>query len=148
MAEELRAFMGMTAFEELCRQWTIAQGQAGRLPCGKYPIEVQEVGGHWSRGVQVDVVAINWAERTILLGECKWGTGAVDRSTMGEMIETRAPRVLKILPDEGAGWKAHYAFFARAGFTTAARQEAADHHALLIDLETLNRDLCQEGGIP
>jgi uncharacterized protein len=28
-------------------------------------------GSHWSRTVQVDVVALNWQERAILRGECK-----------------------------------------------------------------------------
>ncbi|HUV91171.1 MAG TPA: DUF234 domain-containing protein [Anaerolineae bacterium] len=30
-----------------------------------------KVGSHWSRQAQADVVAINWRERAILLGECK-----------------------------------------------------------------------------
>ena len=45
----------------------------------------------------------------------------------------------------------HNAFFAgspepaegRTGFTEAARAEAAQHHAILVDLATLNRDLRQ-----
>lgn len=30
----------------------------------------------WGGGVQVDVVAINWREKALLLGEAKWGTDA------------------------------------------------------------------------
>ncbi len=41
----------------------------------------------------------------------------------------------------------HYAFFARAGFTDAARSLAQDHGALLIDLDRLDRDLQTEGGV-
>jgi len=40
----LRAFVGMTAFEELSRHWVIEQGRAGRLA-----LPVQEVGIHRSR---------------------------------------------------------------------------------------------------
>jgi hypothetical protein len=47
---------------------------------------------------------------------------------------------LKELPS-GEGWKAHYAFFARAGFTGAARAEAEALGALLVDLERLDADL-------
>ncbi|KAA3664093.1 MAG: hypothetical protein DWQ04_07480 [Chloroflexi bacterium] len=33
----------------------------------------ESVGSHWSRRVQVDVVALNWQTRWFLIGECKWG---------------------------------------------------------------------------
>jgi len=149
--EGLRAFVGLTAFEELSRQWVSEKGRAGKLP-----FEVQEVGSHWSRGVQdfgelsraVDVVGVNWAERAILLGECKWGAGAVDRSVVRELIEAKTSKVLKQLPDEGTGWRVHYAFFARAGFTDAARAVGEAVRARLVDLATLDRDLrgAAEGG--
>lgn len=126
--EGLRAFVGATAFEELCRQWVAAQGQKGQLP-----FEVQEVGSHWSREVQVDVVGVNWAERAILLGECKWGADAVGRDVVRELVD-KTPRVLKGLPGEGEGWQVRHALFARAGFTDAARQQAGSHKALLVDL--------------
>jgi AAA+ ATPase superfamily predicted ATPase len=132
----LRAFVGMTAFEELVRQWVTEQGRAGKLR-----LAVQEVGSHWSRAVQVDVVAINWAEQAILLGECKWGTGHVDRAVIREMLESKTPKVLKDLPEGGAGWKVHHAFFARTGFTEAAQAEARTVGAQLVDLATLDADL-------
>jgi hypothetical protein len=49
--------------------------------------------------------------------------------------------VLKDLPEGGEGWRVHYAFFARAGFTDAARTEAEAANAQLVDLETLDVDL-------
>jgi AAA+ ATPase superfamily predicted ATPase len=134
--EGLRAFVGMTAFEELGRQWTLEQGRAGTLP-----FEVREVGSHWSRRAQVDVVAVNWADHEILLGEAKWGTGAVGRSVVRELIDTKTPKVLKDLPGEGEGWRVHYAFFARAGFTNAAHAEAELVGAQMVDLERLDADL-------
>ena len=87
--------------------------------------------------MQVDVVAVHWAERSILLGECKWGVDAVGRSTVRELVEAKTPKVLNELPDHGVGWTVHYALFARAGFTDAAAAEARQHGALLVDLETL-----------
>jgi hypothetical protein len=41
----------------------------------------------------------------------------------------------------------HHAFFARAGFTDAARSLAQDHGALLIDLDGLDCDLRTAGGV-
>jgi len=139
--EGLRAFVGETAFEELCRQWVVEQGRTGALP-----LEVQEVGSHWSRRVQADVVAVNWAARAILLGECKWGAEAVDRGVVRDLIEAKTPRVLQDLPEAGAGWRVHHALFARAGFTAAARAEAGSVGARLVDLETLDADLQRAGG--
>jgi hypothetical protein len=134
--EGLRAFVGQTAFEELSRQWLVEQGQAGRLP-----FEPEEVGSHWSRQVQVDAVAVNWHQRSILLGECKWGTDQVGQDVIRETLERKTPLVLQTLPAAGGGWTAHYAFFARAGFTEAARALARTHGALLVDLDRLDQDL-------
>ncbi len=136
VSEQLRAFIGMTAFEELCRAWLLSRARAGRLP-----FAVEQVGSHWGGGVQVDVVAISWREKAILLGEAKWGTEPVKRNVVPELIAKKTPKVLKLLPDDGAGWTVHYAFFARAGFTDAARAEADAVGAELVDLERLDADL-------
>lgn len=138
LAEQLRAFVGMTTFEELCREWLLLQARANKLP---FPIE--EVGSHWGGGVQVDVVAINWREKAILLGEAKWQVDTVGRSLIKELVEQKTPLVLKTLPDEGSGWQVHYAFFARTGFTEAAQTEATAAHVLLVDLHRLDQDLAQ-----
>ena len=92
--EGLRAFVGLTAFEELSRHWVAEQGRAGRLP-----FEPQDVGSHWSRRVQVDVVAVNWRERAILLGECKWGADRVRRDVIRNLLEEKTPRLLQDLTD-------------------------------------------------
>lgn len=130
ISEGLRAFVGGTAFEEVCRSWTLQQAASGRLP-----FIPDAVGSHWSKDAQVDIVAINWREKAILLGECKWGADTVGRSIIRELIE-KTPRVVP-----GVDWKVYYAFFARAGFTDAARSEAASVNALIIDLEALDADL-------
>jgi len=132
IAEQFRAFVGLTAFEEVCREWTLAQARAERLP---FPPEI--VGSHWSKEAQVDVVALNWREKAILLGECKWGVNSVGRSVIRELAE-KSPRVVP-----GEDWRIHYVFFARAGFTDAARAEAESLEATLVDLETLDADLRQ-----
>lgn len=136
IGEQLRAFVGETAFEELCRQWVLVQARAGRLP-----FSPDRVGTHWGGGVQVDVVAVGWRERAALLGECKWGAEPMSRNVVRELIEKKSPRLLQRLPDDGADWMLHYALFARTGFTEAARAEADAHGALLVDLDTLDRDL-------
>jgi len=136
ISEQFRAFVGETAFEELCRNWTLARARAGKLP---FAPEI--VGSHWSQDVQVDVVALSWREQAILLGECKWGVDAVGRSVVRELVEAKTPKVLHALPDDGAGWTVHHALFARAGLTDAAQAEAQSHEAILVDLAMLDQDL-------
>ena len=58
-----------------------------------------------------------------------------------ELVEVKTPLVLRDLPDAGDGWAVRYAFFARAGFTGAARSLAQTHGALLVGLDQLDRDL-------
>lgn len=134
--EQLRAFVGEMAFEELCREWLLVRARSSRLP-----FSPDRVGAHWGGGVQADVVAVGWRERAILLGECKWGAEPVSRGVVRELIEEKTPRVLQRMPGDGLDWTVHYAFFARAGFTKAARAEAQARQALLVDLDTLDRDL-------
>jgi AAA+ ATPase superfamily predicted ATPase len=130
ISEQFRAFIGMTTFEELCRDWVAAQTRQGSMP-----FLFQHLGSHWSTEAQVDVVAINWQAKAILLGECKWGLEAVGRSVIRELID-KAPQVVP-----GSDWHVDYAFFARAGFTEAAIAEASQVNAQLVDLARLDQDL-------
>lgn len=130
ISDQFRAFVGMTAFEDLCREWVLVKAKAARLP-----LIPEVVGSHWSAQAQVDVVAINWRDKTILLGECNWGVRAVGRTVIQELVE----KTPKIVP--GEGWKVYYTYFARAGYSNAAREEAEKTDAILVDLETLDDDL-------
>ncbi len=131
----LRAFVGSTAWEELARAWVELPQATDVLG-----FMAQAVGSHWSRSVQIDVIAINWQTHDILLGECKWGAEAVDRTIVRELV-AKTPLVLADLPDRGVDWHVHYAIFARAGVTPAARQELATHHGIMVDLNQLYQEL-------
>ncbi len=134
--QQMRAFVGATVFEDMCREWVRQMAVAKSLP-----FNPQIVGSHWSKEVQVDVVAINWRSQDILLGECKWGGDAVSRRVVRDLIETKTGRVLGNLPDEGRDWTTHYTVFARGGFTEAAEAYAVDCGALCVDLVKLDQDL-------
>ncbi|MCE7989763.1 MAG: ATP-binding protein [Caldilinea sp. CFX5] len=136
----LRAFVGQTAFELLAQEWVRQQGRKGQLP-----FTPESVGSHWSRTVQVDVVGINWQRHELLLGECKWTGEPLDRQVIRELIEEKAAKVRRDLAETGTTWQLHFAFFARAGFTDAARREAAAHQAMLVDLAKLDQALHEVG---
>jgi uncharacterized protein len=130
ISDQFRAFVGLTAFEDLCREWVLVKARAGKLP-----MVPELVGSHWSTDAQVDVVAVNWHDKAILLGECKWGVDTVGRSVVRELVN-KTPKVVL-----SEGWQVYYIYFARAGFTDAAREEAQTVGAMLIDLEALDKDL-------
>lgn len=130
----LRAFVGQTAFEEICRTWVIEQAVAGHLP-----FLPDVVGRHWSADCEIDFVAIHWTQRKILLGECKWGANDVGVDVVRSLIEERGPRALQRLP--GEDWEVLYLFFARVGFTDPARHYAQAAGARLLTLEEIDADL-------
>ncbi|WP_165774767.1 ATP-binding protein [Candidatus Viridilinea mediisalina] len=128
----LRAFVGQTAWEELARAWVQAQGA-----CGALPFAPEVIGSHWDRRVQSDVVALSWRERTMLIGECKWGAEPVNRQTLRHLLEQTIPKTLAALPDGGQGWRVIPALFARAGTTPDALALLQEHQGLHVDLARL-----------
>ncbi|NJO82993.1 MAG: DUF234 domain-containing protein [Blastochloris sp.] len=102
------------------------------------------IGSHWSRTVQADVVAINWRERTILIGACKWGTDAVNRQIARHLMQHTIPKTVAALPDSGVGWRVVPALFARSGATPDAQSLMREHDGILIDLPTLYADLGED----
>ena len=129
--DHLLDFIGTHTFEELCREWVSDVAEMDELP-----FLPERVGSFWSRQAQVDVLAINWRTKNILLGECKWGQKPVGR----DVIQALVNKTDKVLPGS-ASWQIHYAFFARQEFTKAAQKLAAEHNALLITLPQIEADM-------
>ncbi len=134
ISDGLRAFVGQTAFEEICRTWVVEQAAAGHLP-----FVPDMVGRHWSPDCEIDIVAIHWAERKILLGECKWGAHDVGVDVLRSLIEERSARLLARL--EGGNWETQFIFFARSGFTDAAQRLAETAGTRLLTLNQIDLDL-------
>jgi len=132
---QMDAFVGRTAYKELCREWVLIHARSGYLPFAP-----EDVGSHWVPGAQVDVVAISWRDKEILLGECEWRAERVGRAPVRALIK-ETPQVLAALPDRGVGWTVHYALFGRAGFDEAAEAEAERQKVQLVDLKRLDQDL-------
>jgi AAA+ ATPase superfamily predicted ATPase len=136
MRDQFRSFVGVTTFEELCREWVVTQATSKQLPFAPH-----DVGSHWAADVQVDVIAINRREKQVLIGECKWITNRVSRSIIRELLDEKTPKTLQSLPKGGAEWTVHHAIFSRAGLTPAAQTLAQTHNTLQVDLETLVQGL-------
>jgi len=97
----------------------------------------ERLGSHWAPDAQIDVVAINWRLRQIVIGEAKWTGKLINRKIVCDLVA----KMPLVVPDEGEGWQVHYAFFARSGFTEAAIAEAQKHEAILVDLDMLGEVL-------
>ncbi|MDL1894789.1 ATP-binding protein [Anaerolineae bacterium CFX7] len=128
IGEQFRAFIGATAFEEICREWVWQQADQGKLP-----FKPDNVGSHWGRGIQIDVAAINWTEQWLLLGECKWGTDRISAQLVKEFEE----KTHRFVAKEFNAWNVHKIFFARGGFTEAAQTEATRAGIELVGLKEL-----------
>jgi AAA+ ATPase superfamily predicted ATPase len=114
-------FIGTHTWEELCREWTLRASGRGELD-----ISIDQIGSAWTRRAQVDVVGINTMEKTMILGECKWGTKAVGRKVLQELVS----KTDQIVPKRGQ-WQVLYIYFARNGWTDAAKSFAEDKSNLV-----------------
>jgi hypothetical protein len=131
----LAEFIGELVFEELCREYLLQLGNAGRLA-----FMPRAVGSFWgSKLPQIDVVAINEAAHQIILGECKWTGKPIDAAVVAGLIQ-RAQRVIPVPVDK---WTITYAFFSRSGFAPDAKSAAAGHKCIWVTLEQLDKALRQ-----
>ena len=123
-------------FEALARAWVDWAGQSGRLP-----FEAEQVGNFWSRVTQVNVVAVNWPKKQILLGECKWGAGQVEADVLRQLIDKKSALVLQALPHKGTKWTVSYAMFGRSGFKANTKLLVEREHCSLVGLAQLDHDI-------
>jgi hypothetical protein len=112
----LRDFIGANTWEELCREWLLRASAQHTVP-----VVVDQVGSAWTRAAQVDVVGVNSMEKTLVLGECKWGPEPSGRSVLTDLVEKTA----EVVPSQGQ-WQVYYLGFARAGWTTASHAFAQE----------------------
>ena len=108
--EHLLDFIGTHTWEELCREWLLRASGKKLLP-----FLPDQVGGIWNRDAQIDVAGVNFMDKTLILGECKWDRHAKDASVLANLVE----KTEKVLPTDGK-WKVFYLGFARSGWTENA----------------------------
>lgn len=102
------SFIGKTSYEELARQHLNQLGLTDQLP-----FTPQYVGRAWNRHAEIDIVAINWQDKQVLLGECKWTRTKMNEKDLNS-LRTRAAKLTKL-----SDFTPSYALFSRSGFTQA-----------------------------
>ncbi|HET8707856.1 MAG TPA: DUF234 domain-containing protein, partial [Pseudomonadales bacterium] len=131
IADQFRSFVGKTAFEELCREWVLLKSNTPN-----FPIIPEVVGSHWvTAESEIDVAAVNWHTKSLLLGECKWTDDPVDLKELRQLVEKGSG----VIP--GDDWKVTYVLFSRNSFTPPAQKEISELHGFAVDLPALDKDL-------
>lgn len=103
-------FIGTHTWEELCREWLLRAAGKNMLP-----FLPDQIGSIWNREIQIDVAGVNFMDKTLILGECKWDRHVKDDNVLKKLVE----KTEKVLPREGQ-WKVFYLGFARSGWTENA----------------------------
>ncbi len=143
--EQLRAFIGGT-FEDLCRTWTVVQARNRGLP-----FEPEFISSDWGPLHQADIVAVNWREHQVYIGEAKWHVDDFDHQEWRQFVE-RAERVIGRLTEADPArrpgkpapeWTRHLALFTRRGITPAVRAAAKAAGAQIILFEQIAEDLAR-----
>ena len=149
--------MGYT-FEALCRRWALIQARNGGLP-----FSPEFIGSDWGSGYQADLVAINWAERKVLIGEAKWAEEDMDQKRWRDFeasfdgvlnrlnaLDTQAAAKQKKLADAKGKtavlkakpeWTRHLIVFVRRGVTDSVQASAKAAHAQVLTYADVVRDL-------
>lgn len=125
MQETLRPgwdrFVG-PVWEELARRHVHELAAQGTIPF--WP---EEVGSWWSRQAQIDLVAVQSARRSALLGEARWRRGKMSVADLDD-LQARARRWL----GDERGWELWYVLYSRSGFSEELQAHTAgDSHLLL-----------------
>lgn len=132
--------IGRDGFVELAREWIKQQAQSNRAT-SPLPFVPEVIGRHWSRGLELDVVALNWRTQDILLGACDWKPSATEAALIVDLAGKKTDRIRRELPNQGYGWNFHYAIFTRTGLTEAAQGELLPLGGLNVHLSRLERGL-------
>ncbi len=117
------------SFEEAAREFVASGARAG-----KWSFLPERIGSWWSREAELDVLAINQAEKMALVGECKWSVNLVGTNILEDL-----KRRTDTMAQESGIEQIQYTLFARRGFTDALKKQAADEKIGLFTVEDLVR---------
>jgi AAA+ ATPase superfamily predicted ATPase len=116
------AFIERYTWRELCREWLAGASRHEELPS---PLEA--VGGAWTAKHAMDVVGISRPEKRLVLGSCRWGDEAADRSLLQQLNAQIAHFVpkdeqwnIELLGFSAAGWTAEAAAFVQERMRSGA----------------------------
>lgn len=121
----LESFVSYT-FEEICKSF-VKKG-------GIKELKFTKVGKWWLKDrAEIDIVAINEEENSILFGEAKWSTNKI-----GPEVLIDLKNKTKLVDWKRERRKEFYAIFSRSGFTEELKRIAEKENILLFEINDLN----------
>lgn len=131
IAPNLAHFVSRPAFERACRQYVWRAIETGKLF-----LPVAAIGSWWgAEGREIDVIAVDAQNRTILAGSCKWTAEPMDVSDYIALQRDIAFAKAELHPVE----ELTLTLFSRSGFTPRLQQMASalGGKLLLVDVERM-----------
>jgi AAA+ ATPase superfamily predicted ATPase len=142
-------FIQIYTWRELCQEWLLRASARGAIP-----VPVERVGSEWKRSYTIDVVGINQAEKSLVLGASIWNEDPADSAPLKELVK----RTTAVLP-ANEDWSVYHLGFAANGWqpdvaqqatvmATTAAEDKTWHSAgvRLLDLQEVDADLSQWRG--
>jgi AAA+ ATPase superfamily predicted ATPase len=121
----LDIFTSLT-FEEVCRSYVRKGGAKG--------LKFNIVGRWWSKDAEIDVVAINEDENSILFGEAKWSTKKIGTDVLADLKK----KALSVEWGKKNRRREYYVLFSRKGFTEEMKRVAEKEGIILRGMEEMN----------
>lgn len=113
------------SFEDACREWLINNW--------KY-FDMMRIGRWWYKDSEIDLLGYDKNMKNALFAECKWTKKKIGENILDDLIAKS--KLVRSLPES---CNAHYALFARSGFTASLKKRAsASSNIFLYDIEDLS----------
>lgn len=135
---KLHEYMGRV-FEDICRYYTLKMGSTDMFDCfltstgswwGNEPL-INEAGDGYYQSADIDVVGISSADKSMVVGECKFKNDKTDKSVYETLV--RRSKVIS------AKYKVRkYLLFSLGGYTSWF-DDAGDDRLMLFTLEDMYR---------
>ena len=109
-------------FEDVCQQYLRKQNRKHDLP-----FYFTKIGRWWNKTDEIDIMAVDYRQTQILLGECKYKHRPVDVKDLKHFLAK------KVAQDKSL----YYYFFSKAGYTEQAVAYAAEQGIKLVGLDDL-----------
>ena len=109
-------------FEDVCQQYLRKQNRKHVLP-----FYFTKIGRWWNKTDEIDIMAVDYRQTQILLGECKYKHRPVDVKDLKHFLGK------KVAQDKSL----YYYFFSKAGYTEQAVAYAAEKGIKLVCLDEL-----------
>lgn len=108
-------------YEEICRSLFIQLCKTGDIE-----FNAKCVGAYWNNHCEIDLMALNEAEKQVFVGECKYKNKPVDADVLFELMK-KAENITEL-----KGYHIQYILFSKSGFTKRLMDQAKDQGSIVL----------------